>query len=165
MENLLQYCIKVSYICADSDHSKLNFIAEVIFMATIKDIKGVGDVSTAKLLELGIKHVKDLLDKGSQPKGRTELGQSTSVPTSTVLKWVNYADLFRIKGIGGHYAELLEAAGVDSVPELSHRKPENLLAKLEETNTEQKLVRQLPALKVVRKWVDQAKLLPKVVFH
>jgi hypothetical protein len=32
-----------------------------------------------------------------------------------LLRWVNMADLFRVKGIGEHYSDLLEAAGVDTV--------------------------------------------------
>ena len=80
-----------------------------------------------------------------------------------ILKWTNRADLARVKGIGGEYADLLEAAGVDTVPELATRKPANLVAKLHEVNEEKKLVRKLPTENQVEGWVAQAKELPRVI--
>jgi predicted flap endonuclease-1-like 5' DNA nuclease len=80
-----------------------------------------------------------------------------------ILEWVNLADLFRIKGIGEEYSDLLEEAGVDTVPELAQRNPANLLQKLVEVNEEKKLVRRLPVLSQVEDWVKQAKDLPRIV--
>ena len=74
-------------------------------------------------------------------------------------------DLYRIKGIGSEYSDLLEEAGVDTVVELANRKVENLVAKMTEVNTKKKLVRQLPGTKLVTKWIAQAKKLPRVVKH
>ena len=75
------------------------------------------------------------------------------------------ADLFRVKGIGEEYSQLLEAAGVDTVKELRNRNAENLHAKMAEVNASKKLVRQLPYMKNVEKWIDQAKALdPKVTY-
>ena len=71
----------------------------------------------------------------------------------------------RINGIGSEYADLLEAAGVDTVPELAQRKPENLLEKMTSINEEKKLVRRLPVLSMVTDWVDQAKKLPRVLTY
>ena len=75
------------------------------------------------------------------------------------------ADLYRIKGIGQEYAELLEAAGVDTVPELAQRNPANLLEKMAAANEQKKMVRRLPTLSQVEGWVEQAKSLPRVVTH
>jgi len=72
-------------------------------------------------------------------------------------------DLFRVKGIGQEYSDLLEAAGVDTVVELGTRKPENLYEKLVEVNTAKKLVRKLPTAEAVKDWVEQAKKLPRKV--
>lgn len=134
-------------------------------MAPIKSIEGIGPKYEAKLKELGIKNVENLLEIAANKKGREKLSEDTGISEKMILTWVNHADLFRIKGIGTQYSELLEAAGVDSVPELANRKPENLLIKMTEVNEEKKLVRGLPLLKQVQKWVAQAKELPKVVSH
>jgi len=131
----------------------------------LSDIEGIGPVIEAKFEKIGIKTVKGLLEKGASAKGRKEIAETTGIDSSKVLKWVNHADLYRIKGIGSEYSDLLEAAGVDSVPELATRKPDNLVKKLEEANAAKKLVRRVPTQKMVEGWVDQAKSLPKLVTH
>ncbi|NNM15945.1 MAG: DUF4332 domain-containing protein, partial [Bacteroidia bacterium] len=82
-----------------------------------------------------------------------------------VLRWVNMADLFRIKGVGEEYADLLEAAGVDTVKELRNRVPANLHAKMNEVNEAKNLVRSAPSLSNVESWVDHAKTLDPMVSH
>ena len=131
----------------------------------IIDIEGVGDVYAEKLTAVGIVKVSDLLEKCATPKGRADLATLTGISDKLILRWTNHADLFRIKGVGPQFAELLEAAGVDTVKELRHRVPENLYPKLEETNAEKRLVRRVPALKEVIKMVAQAKELPPVVTY
>ena len=131
----------------------------------IIDIEGVGDVYAEKLTAVGIIKVEDLLEKWATPKGRAQLAADTGISDKLILRWTNHADLFRIKGVGPQFAELLEAAGVDTVKELRHRVPENLQPKLEETNAEKKLVRRVPALKEIISMVEQAKALPPVVTY
>ncbi len=132
-------------------------------MSTISAIEGVGEVNAKKLKKMEISTVVKLLSMGATPKGRKEIAQETGIGEKVILKWVNLADLFRVKGIATQYSELLEAAGVDTVVELSKRVPENLFKKMEEVNEDKKLVRRTPALKEVNKWVAQAKDLPRVV--
>ncbi len=91
--------------------------------------------------------------------------QQTGIPHEKILDWVNRADLFRIKGVAEEYSDLLEAAGVDTVPELAQRNPVNLLNKLTEVNTEKQLVRRLPTQREVANWVDHAKVLPRRVVY
>ncbi len=131
----------------------------------LSDIEGIGPVIQAKFEKTGIKTVEGLLEKGASAKGRKEIADATGIDPSKILTWVNHADLYRIKGIGSEYSDLLEAAGVDSVPELATRKPDNLVKKLEEANAAKKLVRRVPTQKMVEGWVDQAKSLPKLVTH
>lgn len=128
-------------------------------------IEGVGSAYSQKLSEAGITTVEALLDKGATPQGRKELADTTGISEKLILRWVNMADLFRIKGVGQEYAELLEAAGVDTVPELAQRAPANLLAKMETANEQKKLVRRLPVLSQVESWVEQAKSLPRVITY
>ena len=131
----------------------------------IIDIEGIGEVYAEKLIAVGIIKVSDLLEKCATPKGRQELAEQTGISDKLILRWTNHADLFRIKGVGPQFAELLEAAGVDTVKEFRHRVPENLQPKLEETNNEKHLVRRVPALKEVIKMVEQAKQLEPVVTY
>lgn len=134
-------------------------------MTKIVDIEGIGEKYGQKMMDAGVRTVEALLKQGATKKGRKELAEKTGFSESQLLSWVNFADMYRIKGIGSEYSQLLEIAGVDSVPELAQRKPENLLKKMDEVNTDKKLVRQLPSLKMVETWVMQAKSLPKVVTH
>jgi predicted flap endonuclease-1-like 5' DNA nuclease len=135
-------------------------------MATkIDTIEGIGPTYAGKLNDAGIGTVEALLDKGATRGGRGEIAEATGLSEKQVLKWVNMADLMRIKGVGEEYSELLEAAGVDTVAELKMRNAENLTAKMEEVNAQKKLVRSVPSLKSVQDWVEQAKSLPKVVTY
>lgn len=134
-------------------------------MANIVTIEGIGPVFAEKLTAAGVKTVEALLDHAKDPKGRKALAAASGIDESKILNWANKADLMRIKGVGEEYSDLLEAAGVDTVKELKHRKPENLLAKMEEVNAAKNLVRALPTLKAVTDWVEQAKVLPAVMTY
>jgi predicted flap endonuclease-1-like 5' DNA nuclease len=131
----------------------------------LKYIQGIGDAYRQKLREAGITNTDELLDKGSTPKGRQELADKTGISDKLLLRWVNMADLFRIRGIGPEYAELLEAAGVDTVPELAQRVPAHLVEKMAAANAQKRMVRRLPDLAHVEGWVTQAKNLPRKVVY
>jgi len=132
-------------------------------MANLQDIEGIGPAYAARLRQAGLKTTAQLLAKGASPQGRQEIAQQTSLESGKILEWVNHADLYRIKGVGSEYADLLEASGVDSIPELAQRVPGHLLEKLVETNQAKKLVRKLPALSQVDSWVRQAKGMPRII--
>jgi predicted flap endonuclease-1-like 5' DNA nuclease len=134
-------------------------------MTRLTSIEGIGDSYGKSLEDAGIQNQEQLLEKGASPAGRKAIADSTGISGSLILKWVNRADLARVKGIGEEYADLLEAAGVDTVPELAQRNAENLYAKLEEVNAARSLVRQLPAQPQVADWVSQAQGLPRVITY
>jgi predicted flap endonuclease-1-like 5' DNA nuclease len=134
-------------------------------MTKIMNIEGIGPVFAAKLQEVGIKSVEALLKAGAQPKGRLELAEKAGISKDLILEWVNHADLYRVKGVGEEYSDLLEEAGVDTVVELATRNPENLFKKIMEVNEEKKLVRRPPSHKMVEDWVHQAKDMPRGVFY
>jgi len=127
----------------------------------IEELEGIGPVLGEKLRGAGIKTTDDLLQNSKSPAQRKELAEKSGLSDAQILKFANMVDLFRIKGVGSEYAELLEAAGVDTVPELAQRNPENLTDKMKKVNDERKLTRRNPALKSVMKWVEQAKALPR----
>ncbi len=131
--------------------------------ASVEEIEGIGPAYSKKLKDEGIKTTDDLLEAGSTKNGRKELAEKTGIAERLILEWVNKADLFRIKGIGEEYSDLLEQAGVDTVVELSRRNPENLHATIVGINEAKKLVRRTPTLSKVKDWVEQAKTLPRKV--
>lgn len=134
-------------------------------MAKLSQIEGIGRKYGTKLEKAGIGSLENLLQEGCKKKGRKALAKATGISEKLILKWVNRADLSRIQGIGTQYADLLEASGVDTVPELAKRKPENLAQKMVEVNQKKKLVQRPPGLTRIKNWNAQAKKLPKVITH
>jgi len=131
----------------------------------IIDIQGIGPVYAEKLIAIGIETVDQLLEKGADAKGRQAIEEATGIRHDLVLTWVNHADLFRVKGIGPQFAELLEATGVDTVKELRNRNAANLAAKMAEVNEEKHLTRRTPVEKEIQKFIDIAKELEPKVTH
>lgn len=131
----------------------------------VKDIEGVGDVYAEKLNVAGIKTTADLLEKGKTKKGRIQIAEETGISEKLILKWTNHSDLFRIKGIAGQFAELLEAAGVDTVKEFRHRIPANLHAKLLTTNEAKNLCNRVPSITELEKMIAQAKELEPMITY
>jgi predicted flap endonuclease-1-like 5' DNA nuclease len=134
-------------------------------MSHINKIEGIGASHAKKLEAEGIKTAEQLLHAASSPKHRLELAKKTGFSEHHILKWVNQADLFRVKGIGRQYAELLQASGVDSVLELAQRKPEHLHASLKASNEKKRQVHLVPAAAAVGHWVEEAKKLPRIVTY
>lgn len=134
-------------------------------MAKLTIIEGVGDVYAEKLRAAGIATTEALLEAGKTPKGRKDLAAKAGIGDALILKWVNRVDLFRVKGVSEEYADLLEAAGVDTVPDLAQRNAENLYAKLGEVNAQKKLVRKMPGQSQVAGWITQAQALPRAVTY
>ncbi|TLU86196.1 MAG: DUF4332 domain-containing protein [Chlorobium sp.] len=134
-------------------------------MSKISEIEGIGESYAAKLQAAGIPTVESLLEKGAAPAGRKELAESTGISEKLILKWVNHADLFRLKGVGGDFAELLEVSGVDTVPELAQRNAGNLHGKMAEVNEARNLAGRIPSMSEVESWIAQAKGLTRKVTH
>ena len=131
----------------------------------VVDIEGVGATYAEKLAAAGINKVEELLAKCAAPAGRKVLAEETGISDKLILKWTNHADLIRIHGVGPQFAELLEAAGVDTVKEFRHRNAENLAAKMEEVNAEKNLVNRVPSVKELTKMIAEAATLEVVVTY
>lgn len=129
----------------------------------IEEIEGIGQALGEKLRNAGVTNTDKLLAGAKTKKQRQELADVSGISEKQILKFANMADLFRINGVGQEFAELLEAAGVDTVPELAQRNAINLVAAMEEVNEEKELTRRTPSLKEVEKWVAEAKTLPRVL--
>lgn len=131
----------------------------------ITTIEGVGPRYAEILKSAGISNTEQLLHAGATSKGRADLASKTGVSSKLILRWVNMCDLFRVRGVAGQYAELLEAAGVDTVKELRNRNSENLTTAMSKVNAEKQLVRMLPNSKRVNGWIEHAKSLQPVVTY
>lgn len=129
------------------------------------DIEGIGPNYAAKLEAIEIFTTSDLLEKGGTKKGRAAIAESSEIPESLILTWVNHSDLHRIKGVAGQFAELLEAGGVDTVKEFATRNAENLHTKLAETNEQFGLSGKVPSVDTLTEMVAEAKTLAQKVFH
>ncbi|MDH3252600.1 MAG: DUF4332 domain-containing protein [Ignavibacteria bacterium] len=131
----------------------------------ISDIEGIGPALSKTLANAGVKTVESLLGEGATPAGRTEIARRSGLDEGRILKWVNMADLYRVRGIGSEYAELLEASGVDTVKELRTRNADSLYRKILDVNTQRSLVRKTPSLKQVRKFIAEAGTLSPMVTY
>jgi predicted flap endonuclease-1-like 5' DNA nuclease len=131
----------------------------------VVEVEGIGPAYAEKLEAAGVENTDALLAQAGSPAGRTKLAEATGISGTLLLEWCNHADLMRLKGVGSEYADLLEAAGVDSCAELANRNPANLAAKMTELNEQRKLVRSMPTESMVSTWIAEAKAHDKVVFH
>lgn len=131
----------------------------------IEEIEGIGEKYAEKLIAAGIKTVEALLEACAKKSGRDKLAEQTGISEKLILTWTNHADLMRINGVGGQFAELLEAAGVDTVKEFRNRVAANLQPKLEEVNAAKHICGRVPALSEVERMIAQAKELePKMSY-
>lgn len=131
----------------------------------LQDIEGVGEAYAAKLGAVGIGTVGALLEVCALPRARATVAERTGISEKQILEWANHADLMRIDGVGSEYADLLEEAGVDTVPELAHRSAANLHEKLKAVNGARGLVRRLLSVKLLEGWIAEAKVLPRILTY
>ncbi len=134
-------------------------------MTRLTELEGIGEAYAAKLEMAGIISTDSLLERACARHGRKDVAKLTGISEKLIGRWVNRADLFRIRGVSSEYADLLEFAGVDTVLELAQRCPDNLQAKMVEINAVKQLVRQVPSISEVEDWVIQAQNLPRRISH
>jgi predicted flap endonuclease-1-like 5' DNA nuclease len=140
-------------------------VEEEFMSYPVADIEGIGPDEAAVLKRVGIRTTDKLLEAAKSLKGRKHLAAKTGIDEKRLLKWANSADRMRIKGVGDDYAELIRAAGVDTVRELGFRNAKRLTQAMAKANEKRRLVQFLPSEKAVRRWIDQAKkLTPKITY-
>ncbi len=132
-------------------------------MPALVNIEGIGEQYADKLAQAKVGTTQTLLKRCATRQGRKQIAEESGVSSARLLAFVNRADLFRIRGVGEEYSDLLEASGVDSVPELAQRNAEHLLQKMLDVNQRRNLVRHLPGPTQVANWIQQAKKLERVV--
>jgi predicted flap endonuclease-1-like 5' DNA nuclease len=131
----------------------------------IDTIEGIGPAYRKNLKEAGVENTRHLLERAGSKRGRVSLAAETGIEERRILTWVNLADLMRLNGVGRQFAELLEAAGVDSVKELRRRNADNVAKAMAETNTQKRLTGAVPSAVQVQRWIDSAKVTEPAVTH
>ena len=129
----------------------------------ITDIRGIGADTALILRSEGIRTTVALLQCAKTPKQRLKIATRVGIDDRRILDWVTAADRMRVKGVGWEYSELLSAAGVKTVKELQFRNPQKLVDQMTQANTRRKLVRLLPSVKVVQRWIESAQKLPPAI--
>lgn len=137
----------------------------VKFRNPLEYVEGIGPIYAEKLRGIGLVTCHDLLKGGATRKGREDISAKSGISPKLILEWVNHVDMYRIKGIGSEYADLLEDAGVDTVVELAQRNPAHLAVLVNEVNLAKALVRKPPTQSQIENWVDQAKGLPRLITY
>jgi predicted flap endonuclease-1-like 5' DNA nuclease len=132
----------------------------------IQDVEGIGPMYADRLKAAGVDTTDELLERAASSAGRASLAAAAGITEKQLLEWVNHADLMRINGVGSEYADLLEAAGVDSCAELAQRNAANLAQTFLELDAARpNWIRQIPSEATVAGWIAEAKTLGLVVTH
>jgi predicted RecB family nuclease len=126
-------------------------------MARIDQVAGISHKDATKLRKAGVRTSKGLVEAAGDRKGRNELAAATGLDPRDIQQWVNHSDLLLVKGVGAEYAELLVAAGVDTLRDLRRRNPTALLAKIIGLNGNARVVRRLPTESMVEVWIEAAR--------
>lgn len=132
-------------------------------MASIGDVGSIDARQAARLRKAGVRTTESLLRHAATRKARASLSEKTGIPAAEILAWAHRADLMRVRGIGGDYAEILAAVGIATVGDLGRRDPEELVSALAATNREHKLVKRIPSASTVAEWVAAAAELDPIV--
>ena len=74
-------------------------------------------------------------------------------------------DLYRITGVAGQYADLLEYSGVDTVNELRLKQADKLTTMMHEINDKKHFCNELPSTSMVNQWIEQAKELDPMISY
>ena len=129
----------------------------------IEEVDGVGPDLGARFRQAGIADSDALLAAARTPAQRQALAASTGATEALILQLANRVDLYRVHGVGLEFGVLLEAAGVASLNELIRRNPETLAKRIAARNQEQDIVRHVPEVSSVVRWVEHAKTLKPLV--
>jgi hypothetical protein len=129
----------------------------------IEELKALGTFGKT-LAAANIVSTEDLLERCSNAEGRVTTAAETGIKETELLKLANLADMMRIPGVNGQFAELLEAAGIGNIRDLRTRSAAALVTRFQEINDKKKIVKSLPTSSTVQVWIDRAKATEPRVF-
>ena len=129
----------------------------------IETIEGIGEGFGKRLRDDGIDTTEMLLELCATDAGVARVCKCVDLDEDTVRNWGTMADLIRIKGLGGQWAELRWRAGVTSVQDLAQREVAPLRAKFREVNESEHRVAELPGENRVTKFIEAARSMPRAL--
>lgn len=132
---------------------------------TLDEIESMGESQKKALARAKITNLNHLLEECCTPEGRAEVGRLSGLAEDKLLKWTHLADLMRVSNVAAAYAQLLQAAGVESVAALTRCDAEDLHQRLAAAKKKSKTttVRRMPSPSRVEEWIAAAKGLEKRV--
>ncbi|MDH3610109.1 MAG: DUF4332 domain-containing protein, partial [Gammaproteobacteria bacterium] len=128
--------------------------------ANITDIEGIGPKYGEALTKAGITTVEQLLEQCASAEERAKCAETTGLNVKSLERWVKMSDFFRLTGVAGNEAELLEVSGYSNMADLAGSTAADMLSKLQATNAEKSLAPSVPEESVIESWISQAKTLP-----
>jgi predicted flap endonuclease-1-like 5' DNA nuclease len=131
-------------------------------MAKIETIEGIGPAFQEKLAGAGVTTVEGLLESGASDSARATLAEASSIPQKRIDTWVSMADLMRLAGVGGQFAELMVRSGVNSVANLASMNGESLRSALETENEAKNMVKKIPSVDTLNGYIQAASHLDDV---
>lgn len=126
----------------------------------ITNIEGIGPKYGEALTNAGIATVEQLLEQCATSDAREKCAETTGLNIKSLERWVKMSDFFRLTGVEGNEAELLEVSGYKNMAELAASSAADVSAKLQATNAEKSLAPSVPEQSVIEAWIEQAKTLP-----
>lgn len=129
----------------------------------IEEIEGIGKGYGKKLSGVGIATTTDLLEKCPDTTSMQPVIETMNLEDWVISSWVSMADLMRVRGIGGQYAELLNFSDIHTVQALANANAAGLAAKLKQVNDKEHRVKEVPESKTIAGWIDHAKTLPALL--
>lgn len=125
-------------------------------MAKIETIEGIGPAFQEKLAAAGVTSVEGLLESGASDSARATLAEASNIPQKRIDTWVSMADLMRLAGVGGQFAELMVRSGVNSVSTLSGMDSVELRSALETENEAKNMVKKIPSVDTLSGYIQAA---------
>ena len=126
----------------------------------IEEIDGIGKGFGKRLRKIGIQTPTDLLEKcQDDTRYAKHIAQAMNQNEKTVSIWLNMADLLRIEGVDGKYAELLYLSGIKSSVDLATSDVNKVRFKMKNVVKNQHHAKKTPKKKLISKWIALAKTL------
>jgi predicted flap endonuclease-1-like 5' DNA nuclease len=129
----------------------------------IEEIEGIGKGYSRRLRDIGISSTRKLLSRGIDSDGISDIAKQVNNEEFVIRSWVSMADLIRVSGIRGQFAELLVTSGIKSVQQLAKQDSAQLIEKLTKTITRENRKRAAPTIEMAIVWTAAAKNLPSII--
>lgn len=131
----------------------------------LKDIPDINTDYVNRLVNLGIKHSKQLFNVSKTSDERDKLSKKANIPEDSLLEMVKLSDLVRCGGVGPLFARMIYETGTDTIEKIADASPEELFKELDKLNKIKNYTRAKFVLEDIKYCVDFAKKLPKSIIY